>query len=33
MRERVAELGGELKVASAPEQGTTVKVLIPDGVT
>lgn len=32
MRERVAELGGEVEVVSAPEQGTTVRVLIPDGV-
>jgi signal transduction histidine kinase len=31
MRERVAELGGEVEVASTPEQGTTVRVLIPDG--
>jgi signal transduction histidine kinase/type II secretory pathway pseudopilin PulG len=32
MRERVAELGGDVEVASTPEQGTTVRVLIPDGV-
>ncbi|MFC6016166.1 ATP-binding protein [Plantactinospora solaniradicis] len=32
MRERVGELGGTVEVVSAPEQGTTVKVLLPVGV-
>jgi len=31
MRERVAELGGTLDVASAPERGTTVRAEIPVG--
>jgi signal transduction histidine kinase len=31
MRERVGELGGTFEVASAPEQGTTVRVLLPGG--
>jgi signal transduction histidine kinase len=31
MRERVGELGGTLDVASAPERGTTVRVLLPAG--
>ncbi|WP_327003524.1 HAMP domain-containing sensor histidine kinase [Dactylosporangium sp. NBC_01737] len=31
MRDRVRELGGTLDVASAPQQGTTVTVLLPGG--
>jgi signal transduction histidine kinase len=31
MRERVNELGGTFELASTPEQGTTVRVLIPEG--
>jgi signal transduction histidine kinase len=31
MRDRVGELGGTVEVVSAPEQGTTVRVLVPVG--
>lgn len=31
MRERVSELGGTFEVVSAPQRGTTVKVLLPGG--
>jgi signal transduction histidine kinase len=33
MRERVTELGGTFDVASAPANGTTVRVRIPGGVS
>ncbi|MEE6257034.1 HAMP domain-containing sensor histidine kinase [Plantactinospora sonchi] len=33
MRERLGELGGTLDVVSGPEQGTTVRVLLPTGTT
>jgi signal transduction histidine kinase len=31
MRDRVGELGGTFEVLSAPQRGTTVKVLLPAG--
>jgi signal transduction histidine kinase len=31
MRERVALLGGELQIASAPGRGSTVRATIPSG--
>jgi signal transduction histidine kinase len=33
MRERVARLGGRLKIESSPGQGTRILVALPDGVT
>ncbi|MEV8594303.1 ATP-binding protein [Streptomyces sp. NPDC052012] len=30
MRERIAELGGEVKLCSSPGRGTTVTVSLPD---